>query len=76
MTASVPVVASPSSRAKVQLIPWDPESEEHVNRLYDQRVACGWNFAKVKSWKEKQRKAELGIHWVVSTFLHHYYVSS
>jgi len=68
MEGSIPetVIVPQFPRTKVQLIPWDPESEEHFNRLYEQRVVCGWKVDKVEGWKERQRKSELGIHWVVS----------
>lgn len=50
---------------KVTLIPWDPESEEHSQRLYDQRIACGWKAEKVGRWKELQREGVMAIHWVI-----------
>jgi GNAT superfamily N-acetyltransferase len=59
-------LAKPSSRSQVILIPWDPDSEEHVQRLYDQRVACGWksHFVEEK-WRHLQRQSKMAIHWVV-----------
>ncbi|KAL9113940.1 MAG: hypothetical protein Q9227_002074 [Pyrenula ochraceoflavens] len=37
---------------KAELIPWDYESKEHVTRLYDQRIACGFMAEKVPSFVE------------------------
>ncbi|ORY62967.1 uncharacterized protein BCR38DRAFT_345318 [Pseudomassariella vexata] len=41
---------------KVELIPWDYTSEEHVTRMYDQRVAYGWRAVEVPSWAESAKK--------------------
>ncbi|KAI1811802.1 hypothetical protein GGS20DRAFT_561185 [Poronia punctata] len=51
--------------APVYLIPWDPDSEEHVERMKVQRIACGWKVELVESWRESQRKGDMGMHWVV-----------
>lgn len=32
---------------KVELIPSDPDNEEHYQRMYDQRVACGWREGEI-----------------------------
>lgn len=59
-------LAKPSSKSKVILIPWDPDSEEHVHRLYDQRIACGWKSDLVEEkWRHLQREGKMAIHWVV-----------
>ena len=47
---------------EIELIPWDPESIEHVQRLYDQRIACGWNSNLVELWRTKQREGKKAIH--------------
>jgi hypothetical protein len=52
--------------APVYLIPWDPESQEHVDRMKLQRIACGWKVEKVDSWRGPQSEGQLGLHWVVS----------
>ncbi|KAI0204653.1 hypothetical protein F4808DRAFT_414466 [Astrocystis sublimbata] len=49
----------------VYLIPWDPDSQEHVDRMKLQRIACGWKVDEVEGWREPQRKGLVGIHWVV-----------
>ncbi|MCJ1472643.1 hypothetical protein MMC13_001292 [Lambiella insularis] len=51
--------------AKTILIPWDPESADHVERLFQQRVACGWNMDLVEEWRVKQREGTKAIHWIV-----------
>lgn len=54
----------------VQFIPWDPDSEEHVQRLIQQRIACRWDSDMVESrWKEMQRLGHKSIHWIVSPLL-------
>ena len=50
---------------KVDLIPWDPTSEAHYQRMYDQRVACGWREEEVSDWKEAQMKGNKTMYWVV-----------
>ncbi|KAI0422897.1 hypothetical protein F5X98DRAFT_325407 [Xylaria grammica] len=47
------------------LIPWDPDSQEHVDRMKLQRIACGWKVEQVDDWRDAQRKGQAGLHWVV-----------
>ncbi|KAF7561705.1 hypothetical protein G7046_g2435 [Stylonectria norvegica] len=49
---------------KVKLIPWNPTDEQHFQRLYDQRVACGWRFDDVGEWKDKMLKGEKFLFWI------------
>lgn len=58
------------SRAKVELIPWDPKSPDHVTRMIDQRIACGWASDLVPQWQENQRTGFKCIYWLVSFYLH------
>ncbi|APA15055.1 hypothetical protein SS1G_13590 [Sclerotinia sclerotiorum 1980 UF-70] len=51
--------------SKVDLIPWDPDSPSHVERLFNQRVACTWNSEYVESWREKQRQGTITLQWIV-----------
>lgn len=51
--------------AKVTLIPWDHSSDAHFQRLYDQRVACTWDYEAVASWKETVSKGTKLMYWVV-----------
>lgn len=48
------------------LIPWDPESKEHSERLYLQRIACGWRAGQIGKWQAKQREGKMNLHWIVS----------
>ena len=50
---------------KVDLIPWDYTSEEHVTRLYEQRIACGWRAEDVNLWAESAGKGGKVFYWVV-----------
>lgn len=55
------------SRIAVELVPWDPESQEHAERLIEQRIACGWHADKVEGpWRDAQRAGTKCIYWVVS----------
>lgn len=58
--------AAKSAQSKVFLVPWDPESIVHRQRLYDQRVACGWKKEKIEEWRRLQVEGKMAIHWVVS----------
>ncbi|KAI1267459.1 hypothetical protein F5Y18DRAFT_303512 [Xylariaceae sp. FL1019] len=49
----------------VYLIPWDPDSQDHIDRMKLQRIACGWKVDEVDSWPQKQKKGVVGLHWVV-----------
>ncbi|CAJ2513549.1 Uu.00g016680.m01.CDS01 [Anthostomella pinea] len=50
---------------KVDLVPWDHSSPEHVERMYDQRVACGWRADEVASWVEYAKKGGRIFYWVL-----------
>ncbi|KAF9878427.1 hypothetical protein CkaCkLH20_03919 [Colletotrichum karsti] len=52
------------SRSKVQLVPFDPESPDHADRMLQQRIECGWHFDKVHAWKEDQRSGLKCIYWI------------
>ena len=62
-------LAQPTPRSEVDLIAWDPDSKEHVERLYRQRVACGWKQDMIEKWRGLQREGKMAIQWVVSWFL-------
>lgn len=67
-SATEPQSLAPKKTAvsNIQLIPWDPESGDHVQRLIQQRIACGWNEEMVEpDWREQQRLGHKSIHWVV-----------
>ncbi len=54
--------------ARVNLVPWDPDSSQHVQRLYDQRLTCGWKEERVEKWRTMQREGKIAIHWLVGDF--------
>lgn len=56
--------------AGIILIPWDPDSPDHINRMKQQRIACGWKVDDVDSWAELQRLGKIGLHWIVSGLFH------
>ncbi|KAJ2997228.1 hypothetical protein NUW58_g712 [Xylaria curta] len=54
-----------SGPTPVYLVPWDPDSQQHVDRMRLQRIACGWKVDQVEGWRDTQRKGLIGLHWVV-----------
>lgn len=60
-------VTKKSGRAVVDLVPWDHESKEHIQRLIEQRIACKWDAEYVEGpWVEEQRAGDKCIYWLVS----------
>ncbi|KAG4419632.1 hypothetical protein IFR04_007229 [Cadophora malorum] len=55
---------APSS-PQVKLVPWDFTSPEHVERLIQQRIHCGWDSERVESWRPKQESGEFNLQWIV-----------
>ncbi|CRK21332.1 hypothetical protein HYQ46_002128 [Verticillium longisporum] len=50
----------------VALVPWDPLSPEHIDRLTQQRIDCGWHVDKPSgAWKEAQQGGIKCIYWLV-----------
>lgn len=66
MTMAVEESTAPSGKPNIILIPWDTESPEHCERLFQQRIACGWKSDKIEKWKVYQREGKMSIHWAVS----------
>ncbi|RAL67887.1 hypothetical protein DID88_008612 [Monilinia fructigena] len=54
-----------SSKPQIVLIPWDPNSPEHVERLIQQRISCGWDHEHVESWRKAQESGKLNNQWIV-----------
>ncbi|KAF4630044.1 hypothetical protein G7Y89_g8094 [Cudoniella acicularis] len=50
---------------QIDLVPWDPDSPSHVERLTQQRVACGWDVNRVQKWATQQREGYKFIYWIV-----------
>jgi len=51
--------------AQIELIPWDPDCPAHVERMIEQRIACGWRSDEVELWQQQQRDGKVNIQWVV-----------
>ncbi|KAH8803187.1 hypothetical protein F5884DRAFT_498661 [Xylogone sp. PMI_703] len=60
-----PKPANVSRYAAVELLPWDPDSPAHVERLYNQRVVCGWGKDSIESYRELQRKGSMALQWII-----------
>lgn len=58
-------------RQSVILIPWDPNSTKHFERMVAQRVACGWKQDYVEGWRQLQREGKIGLHWIVGVYITH-----
>ncbi|KAK7211796.1 hypothetical protein V2G26_018974 [Clonostachys chloroleuca] len=55
-----------TTRTIVEFIPWDAESPEHIQRLIQQRVDCGWHSGLVDGpWKEAHQAGTKCIYWIV-----------
>jgi hypothetical protein len=52
--------------SKLEFVPWDFNSEEHTERVYLQRVACGWKWEEVPQWVEKCKEGKMMLYWLVS----------
>lgn len=63
-TAAMPLKTL--TRAKVDLIAWDPESPAHAERMVQHRIACGWKQDYIEGWRILQREGKMGLQWVVS----------
>ncbi|KAF3344593.1 Putative serine carboxypeptidase [Verticillium dahliae VDG2] len=56
-----------TATSTVALVPWDPLSPEHIDRLTQQRVDCGWHIDKPSgAWKEAQQGGIKCIYWLPS----------
>ena len=70
MASVIPTPDIKSSKPQVLLIPWDPASPEHVQRMVQQRIACGWDQEAVEGWKAAQESGKLNLQWIVSNLPH------
>ncbi|KAH8590204.1 hypothetical protein B0O99DRAFT_722272 [Bisporella sp. PMI_857] len=64
MVSLIPAQIIKSPKSQVVLIPWDPSSPEHVKRMLQQRMACGWD-KDVEGWKAAQQNGELNLQWIL-----------
>lgn len=51
---------------KVRLIPWDPANAQQYQRMYLQRIACGWRQDEIGQWKDKLLRGTKFLYWIVS----------
>ncbi|KAF3767624.1 hypothetical protein M406DRAFT_233774, partial [Cryphonectria parasitica EP155] len=57
--------------SRVELIPWDYESPEHIERMYLQRLDCGWRSEEVREkWTKLGRDGQKTLYWVESQPIH------
>lgn len=56
----------------IELVPWDFESKEHTERMFDQRVSCGWRSDEVEEWTRLCRAGTKCMYWAVRRWLHDY----
>lgn len=54
-------------QSRVELIPWDFTSEEHQQRMYLQRLACGWRSDEIQKWVDLGRAGNKTLYWIVSS---------
>lgn len=51
--------------AGIALIPWDPASDAHAERMTTQRHACGWDVDQVPYWQKKVAAGDKLLFWIV-----------
>ncbi|KAF4955664.1 hypothetical protein FGADI_4357 [Fusarium gaditjirri] len=50
----------------VTLVPWDPNSPEHVERMVEQRIICGWQASIVPTeWKDEHINGTKCLYWII-----------
>lgn len=57
----------------VDLVPWDPESADHIDRLVEQRYQCGWAYGRDligKTWKDAHLAGTKCMYWIVRSLFH------
>lgn len=57
------------NKPRIDLIPWDFPSEEHQQRMYLQRLACGWRSDEIQKWVELGKAGQKTLYWIVSGLL-------
>ncbi|KAK2789080.1 hypothetical protein FQN53_002634 [Emmonsiellopsis sp. PD_33] len=65
MPSSEAMPGKAPARPKVSLIAWDPESPAHTERMFQQRLACGWKEDCIEDWMVLQREGKMALQWVV-----------
>lgn len=65
--ALIPWAPMADTKPRIDLIPWDFNSEEHQQRMYLQRLACGWRSDEIQKWAELGRAGKKTLYWIVSS---------
>lgn len=58
------------TKPRIDLIPWDFDSEQHQQRMYLQRLACGWRSDEIQKWVELGRAGKKTLYWIVGYDFH------
>ncbi|KAG5762582.1 hypothetical protein H9Q72_009310 [Fusarium xylarioides] len=54
------------AKPTVTLVPWDPNSPEHLTRMVEQRIICGWQASIVPSvWKDGHINGTKCVYWII-----------
>ncbi|KAH7208668.1 hypothetical protein DER44DRAFT_823308 [Fusarium oxysporum] len=54
------------AKPTVTLIPWDPNSPDHVKRMVEQRIICGWQASIVPTeWKDGHINGTKCVYWII-----------
>ncbi|KAF5265336.1 hypothetical protein FOXYS1_3850 [Fusarium oxysporum] len=54
------------AKPTVTLIPWDPNCPEHVRRMVEQRIICGWQASTVPTeWKDGHINGTKCVYWII-----------
>ncbi|PMD40343.1 hypothetical protein L207DRAFT_582553 [Hyaloscypha variabilis F] len=53
----------------IEVIPWDPKSASHVERLRQQRMVCGWGVENVDNWRDQQLAQQKLLLWLENDLL-------
>ena len=51
---------------KIDLVPWDYTSAEHIERMVIQREACGYKAEDVGAWAEEGKMGTRMLYWIVT----------
>ena len=51
--------------SKLDFIPWDFTSEDHIQRAYLQRFACGWRWWELDDWVKANKAGKMMVYWLV-----------
>jgi hypothetical protein len=57
------------AKAQIFLVPFDSNSPSHIERMRQQRIACGWNSELVEKWCDLQKAGKKALQWVVGLLL-------